>query len=281
MCSVHRKILLTAIASLGFAATASAADLPARTYTKAPVTPAYVAYNWSGFYLGGNLGWAFDGRSSETPTGTFLTTGTTQAFPLSIGRSGFTGGGQFGYNWQTGPAVFGFEADFNYLGFRSKSVSAIETASTFFGSGSAPNTQTYTAGSENFFGTVRGRIGYAWDRTLLYATGGFAYGTGFTNSVTYTNTTPGVNYATFQGNSGTSFGWTIGAGLEYALGNNWSIKGEYLYVDLSNHNRTLVPVAVIGTPATGGTFADTGGDRFSIARVGFNYKFGGPIVAKY
>jgi outer membrane immunogenic protein len=90
-----------------------------------------------------------------------------------------------------------------------------------------------------------------------------------------------VVYATFQGSSGTQVGGTVGVGLEYALGNGWSVKGEYLYVDLNSHNRTLLPTTVIGTPATGGSFADRGGDRFSVARVGVNYKFGGPVVAKY
>jgi Outer membrane protein beta-barrel domain len=101
------------------------------------------------------------------------------------------------------------------------------------------------------------------------------------NSVVYKNPVPGTNYATFQGSSGNNVGWTVGGGLEYALGNNWTVKGEYLYVDLDNHNRTLLPTAVVGTAATGASFSDTGGDRFSVARVGINYKFGGPVVAKY
>jgi outer membrane immunogenic protein len=278
-----KKILLGAVALIAIgAAPALAADLPAApVYTKAPAYVPAPVYNWTGFYIGGNIGGAWAGNSSEVPTGAFLTTSTVQAFPLSASRSGFTGGGQIGYNWQTGPTVFGVEADFNYLGFNSKSVSISEPNSTFFGSGPVPNTQTYNLGSENFFGTVRGRVGYAWDSVLLYATGGLAYGTGITNSVTYANTAPGTTFATFQGSSSNGIGYAVGAGLEYALGNNWSLKGEYLYVDLNNHNRTLLPTTVIGSPATGFSFADTGGDRFSVARVGVNYKFGGPVVAKY
>jgi outer membrane immunogenic protein len=276
-----KKFLVAAAGLVAFAAPALAADLPAKVYTKAP--PPVVMYNWTGFYVGGNVGGAWeDGSSSVTPAGVFLTTAAGQAFPLSLGsRSAFTGGGQLGYNWQTGATVFGFEADFNYLGFGSRSATAAVPGATFFGSGAPPNVETYNVGRENFFGTVRGRIGYAWDRVLLYVTGGLAYGNSFTNSVTYTNAVPGAVYATFQGTSNNQVGGTVGVGLEYALGNGWSVKGEYLYIDLNSHNRTLVPGAVTGAPATGAAFADTGGDRFSIARLGVNYKFGGPVVAKY
>jgi outer membrane immunogenic protein len=272
------RILVAAIAAGAFGAPAFAADLP----VKAPPFVQVVTYNWTGFYIGGNVGGAWEGSSTETPSGVFLTTFPGQAFPLAIGsRSGFTGGGQFGYNWQAGAAVFGLEADFNFLELGSRSVNTAVPGATFFGSGAPPNTQTYNVGRENFFGTVRGRIGYAWDPVLLYVTGGLAYGSGSTNSVTYTSTTPPTVYATFQGNSSNSVGWTIGAGLEYAVGNGWSVKGEYLYVDLNSNNRTLLPTTVIGTPATGASFADSSGDRFSIIRIGLNYKFGGPVVARY
>jgi outer membrane immunogenic protein len=272
---------LVSIVSLGFSGIggASAADMAVKAR---PMVPAATIYNWTGFYIGGNVGGAFDNRSSEDPSGNFLLPGNLPtAFSASITRSGFTGGGQFGYNWQIGTWVWGLEADFNYVDFRSKSVSAVEPFATAFGSGAPPNTFTYNVGGQNFFGTVRGRVGYAWDRVLLYATGGLAYGSGITNSVTYTNAAPGVVYANFQGSSGTRVGWTVGGGLEYAVGNNWTVRGEYLYVDLDSHNRTLVPVFVSGTPATGFSFADRGGDRFSVARIGLNYKFGGGPIVNY
>jgi outer membrane immunogenic protein len=275
-----KKIALAAAAaSMLFAGAASAADMAPR-YTKAP-PPVVAVYNWTGFYIGGNVGGAWDNKSSEVPTGNFVGLVPPQAFPASITRSGFTGGGQIGYNWQAAQWVFGLEADFNYVDFKSASVSTVFANATAFGAGAPPNTFTYNVGRQDFFGTVRGRVGYAWDRFLVYATGGFAYGNGITNTVTYTNSVPGAVYATFQGSSGDRFGYTVGAGFEYGFGNNWSVKAEYLWVDLSSHNRTLVPVAVTGTPATGFTFADSGGDRFSVARVGLNYRFGGPVVARY
>jgi outer membrane immunogenic protein len=256
-----------------FAALAATPALAADLALKAPAPPP--AWSWAGFYIGGNVGGAWGATDSEVPSGVFTTTATGQAFPASITRSGLTAGGQFGYNWQIGSTVFGLEADANYLGLNSKSVSIPEPHSTFFGSGASPNVQTYGVSSENFFGTFRGRLGYAWDRVLLYATGGLAYGPGANNSVTYTNASPGVNYAIFKGNSGSGVGWTAGGGLEYALGNNWSVRGEYLYVDLNNHSRTLLPATVVGTAATGASFTDSGGS-FSIARIGVNYKFGSP-----
>jgi outer membrane immunogenic protein len=278
-----KKFLIATAGLVALAAPALAADMAPAPYTKAPPVMVAPIYNWTGFYIGGNVGGAWEnGSSTEVPSGVFVTTFPGQALPLAVGsRSGFTGGGQFGYNWQASAWVFGLEADFNYLGFGSKSAAVGGIGPTFFGSGAAPNTLTYNVGRENFFGTVRGRIGYAWDRVLLYVTGGLAYGNGFTNSVTYTNAAPGVIYATFQGNSGNNVGGTVGAGVEVAMGNGWSVKGEYLYVDLNNHNRTLLPTVVVGVAATGASFADSGGDRFSVARVGLNYKFGGPVVAKY
>lgn len=272
-----KKITL-AIAAIGLltANAASAADLAARPYTKAP-PPVVSVYNWTGFYIGVNVGGAWDNTVDEVPSAAFGAT----AFPASIRRDGFTAGGQIGYNWQATNWVFGLEADFNYVDFRSSSVSIAAPLPTAFGSGAPPNVFTYTAGSQNFFGTVRGRIGYAWNTFMLYATGGLAYGDGITNTVTYTNA-GGITYATFAGSSGNRVGWTVGGGGEWAFAGNWSVKAEYLYVDLNSHNRTLVPVNVIGTAVGPGfTFADTGGDRFHVARVGLNYKFGGPVVARY
>lgn len=271
-----KRITLAAVATLAMASgVASAADMAVKAR---PVTAPVLLYNWTGFYIGANVGGAWDNTTSEVPSAAFGAT----AFPASITRSGFTAGGQIGYNWQVNKVVWGLEADFNYVDFRSASVSIPEPLATAFGSGGPPNVFTYTVGRQDFFGTVRGRIGYAWDRFMLYATGGLAYGNGITNTVTYTNAAPGVVYATFAGSSGNRFGWTVGGGGEWGFAGNWSVKAEYLYVDLNSHNRTLVPVNVIGTPAGPGfTFADTGGDRFHVGRIGLNYRFGGPVVAKY
>jgi outer membrane immunogenic protein len=275
-----KKILLTFSALAVGTTAAAAADLA----VKAPPPPQPVCI-WCGFYIGGNAGWAWGGDSNELSPEGFLLGPPPHAFPLSIdSRSGFTGGGQLGYNWQLGAAVLGIEGDINFLDFRSKSASVVVPFALGFGSGTFPNTQTFNLGSENFFSTVRGRLGYAWDRSLFYVTGGVAFGDGQINNVTFVNTTPGVNFATFQNPGGVSnVGWTAGAGFEYAVDYNWSVKFEYLFVDLNNRNRTLVPIAVAGAPAPiNAFFSDTGGDRFNVVRVGVNYKFGGPpVVARY
>jgi len=255
--------LLTTVAFVALSSAAYAADMP----TKALAPPPPPVFSWTGFYIGGNVGGGW-GHSSETPGGLFA---ATTGFSGTINRSGVTAGGQLGYNWQIGSSVWGFETDFNYLHFQSQSLDIAEPAATAFGSGLEPNVQTYNVGREDFFGTVRARLGYAFNRLLAYGTGGFAYGSRSTDSVTYTNSVPGVTYAVFQGSSN-NVGWTAGGGLEYAFTNNWSVRAEYLYVDL-NSNRTLVPVSVIGTPATGFSFSESTG-RFNVARVGLDYKFG-------
>jgi outer membrane immunogenic protein len=216
-----KRILLATVALTAFAASnAIAADIPARMPTKAP---AYVAmYNWTGGYIGVNAGVGFtDSLSGNNDTG-------------------FIGGAQIGYNWQGvgSPWVFGIEADFQ---------GSTQGASATVGG--------VTASADlNYFGTVRGRIGYAWDRVMLYATGGLAY-----QNVELSVTVPGVG--TFNGDN-TEFGWTLGGGLEWALWDRWTMKAEYLYIRTDDHTVTV--------PAFG-TF---GGDvENHVIRAGINYRF--------
>lgn len=197
-----------AIATL-FAApiAASAADLgPAPSY-KAPayVAPSYAT--WSGFYVGINGGYGF---------------GTTN---VSIDPKGFLAGGTIGYNLQTGVWVWGLEGDFDYSAMKDDD-----------------------AGTEvkvPWFGTARGRIGYAgWGNLMPYITGGAAF----------------ANVKVDAGagsDSKTRIGWTLGAGLEYAMWSNWSVKLEYLYADL-------------GKASFGGTDVEF---KTSIVRAGLNYRF--------
>lgn len=138
---------------------------------------------------------------------------------------GFIGGLQAGYNWQgAGPLVLGIEADLQYA----------DVSSSVF--------------TLDYFGTVRARLGYAFDQFLVYGTGGFAYGRG--------------TFETFGlSNSQNQFGWTVGAGAEYAIDNNWSVKGEYLYVDLGEETySTLFGPRDVGTTA-------------NVLRAGVNYRF--------
>lgn len=285
-------IASAAFASLLVATSASAADLPA--YTKAPAVA--VVYDWTGYYIGTNVGYSWGrGRTDGNVTGTQtvatargatpLTSVTTAlpTLPLS-GRAnvdGFIGGGQLGYNWQRGTWLFGLEGDIQYSNER-KTGDVCTVAGCPVGS--AVFNRDYKL---DWFGTVRGRVGFLpAERILLYATGGLAYG-GFSGA----STTLPLDIGTW---SSTRAGWTVGAGAEAALGSNWSVKFEYLYMDLghvggSSATSTTVTTAA-NTPTQGVTTTTTTNlaylfnTKFTdhIVRVGLNYKFGGgPILAKY
>jgi outer membrane immunogenic protein len=277
-----KRILIAtaAFASLLAATSAYAADLP----LKAPA-PVVAVYDWTGFYIGTNLGYSWgrgstDGSSSGTQSvqiGTTPPTVTPLTAGLLSGRAdvnGFIGGGQLGYNWQRGTWLFGLEGDIQFSNER--------------GSGDVCTTAGCPAGSLLFtrdykldwFGTARGRVGFLpAERILLYATGGLAYG-GFSGS----SWTLPLDVGTW---SSTKAGWTVGAGVEAALGSNWSVKFEYLYMDLGNvggssaTNTTITGTRIVTTTTVAYLFNTKFTD--SIARVGLNYKFGGPaaVVAKY
>ena len=187
-----KKVLLASAALIALTGAASAADLAARPYTKAPVAMASV-YNWTGFYLGLVGGGAWEDSSSPRMQGGFV-------------------GGTAGYNWQTGNVVFGVEAD---AAWADVSASA-STTFPFFG--------VVTASSKtDALGTVRGRLGYAVNNVLFYGTGGYAW---IDNKLTATLGAASVSDSKFHS------GWTVGAGVEAFIAPQWSIKGEYLYRSL-------------------------------------------------
>jgi outer membrane immunogenic protein len=190
---------------------------------------------------------------------------------------GFIGGGQIGYNWQRSKWLFGLEADIQGSDERATSEVCL-TAACPVGSG------LFTANYKlDWFGTVRGRVGFLpTDRVLLYATGGLAYG-----HVTANAPAIPVSWGS------TRAGWTVGAGAEAAIDRNWSVKVEYLYMDLGNIGGAAgSATAVTNAPNTPGvgfntvtttTLATAFNTRFTdnIVRVGVNYRWGGPVVAKY
>ena len=204
------RFVLRALALMAAGGTmpAQAADL---NYSRAPYTvnQPLNAYSWAGPYLGGNLGYEW---------------GTVQNNPTK--PSGFVGGVQAGYNWQTGPWVFGVEGDIEATG--------------------AEDTFAPWKFSNPWFGTIRGRAGYALNNILFFGTGGLAFGElrGQTFGLT---------------ESHTNAGWTLGVGAEVGLSQNWSAKIEYLYVDLANSNFVV----------TGAS----NGYRFGTVRAGVNYHF--------
>jgi outer membrane immunogenic protein len=190
-------------------------------------------------------------------------------------NTSFTGGGQIGYNYQFGTWLLGVEADVEYIGKAKLDQSGALTAG--FAGGAA--FESWRVGG-NWLATVRPRVGIVANQWLFYATGGLAL-TDTKAAWTYQDTPPALlATGALTTGSGVRAGWTVGGGVEYALGQNWSVKGEYLY---SAFNRTDSVVGSITAPS--GSFEQvtvTRGDLvIQLARVGLNYRFGGPVLAKY
>jgi outer membrane immunogenic protein len=243
-----KKFLLgtVALVALGATVPALAADLAARpAYTKAP---AYMApiYNWTGFYIGGHIGGAFEGNNS------FIGTANNS----NNGR--FLGGIQGGADYQFAPNwVLGIEAEFSWLGSNNNSVA-------FTGAG---NGYVYTNNLRGL-GSVTGRLGYTWGPALLYVKGGYAFADR-NDSLTF-NAVP----QPFALNSNHDNGFTVGAGLEYMFAQNWSAKVEYQYYNFGKTSFVTPPVLT--------AFGSTRNDEHTV-KAGINYRFnwGGPLVAKY
>jgi outer membrane immunogenic protein len=225
------KLLLIAgawLLALAAAAPVAAADIPARMATKGPIYAA--PYNWSGLYAGLNGGGAW-GTSSWTTTATGVSTGD---FNPSGGMIGAT----LGYNWQQRSVVLGVETDLDWS--RINGSTGVNCPS-----GSCETRNSY-------FGTLRGRLGYAWDRLLPYVTGGLAYGN--------------VKYGDGLGSGSTAkAGWTIGGGVEFALSGPWSAKIEYLYASLGT--------ATCGTGVCAAASPVDVKFTTNVLRGGINYRF--------
>jgi outer membrane immunogenic protein len=197
--------VLAAAGSAFSAGTVLAADLPGSAAP--PPAPAYIPapppFSWTGFYMGGNLGYGFASASSTVTGGGVTATG-------SESLSGFIGGVQAGANYQYGMAVFGIEADFD---------GSTQSKTTTFGIVTETDKIPW-------LGTVRGRLGLAFDRFLVYGTGGAGWGN-FQSTITATG------FGTATGTQSHN-AWVAGAGLEYAITNNFTAGIEYLYLDTGN-----------------------------------------------
>jgi outer membrane immunogenic protein len=276
-----KQILLGAIAFLAIgAAPALAADLPARTYTKAPAVVPPPAFSWTGFYVGvnGGYGWGKDPVSFGPANASAIPIFAAGAVPPSINTkpAGGLAGMQIGYNWQWTPNwVVGIEADIDWANISGTGVVAT----------SAPSFIPYTNSAQqnlSSIGTLRGRIGYAVDRVLFYGTGGLAYGQTKlnTSAIALATGSPSLcgPYGLCAASSSTQWqtGWTAGAGIEWAFSPQWSFKGEYLHYDLGSHNQNL------SDPADFAVFNSSATYRGDIVRAGVNYRFNsGPVVARY
>jgi outer membrane immunogenic protein len=225
---------------IGSLSGASAADVAVRPAVEAP----YAMYNWTGFYLGAHVGYAF-GRKDW-----FDDNGASETGSHDV--SGMIAGGQFGFNWQIRSVVLGIEGDASW---------ANVNGGHFWEEGG------FTVGTDvRWLGTIGGRLGYAFDRVLFYAKGGAAFAHDEHSFV--------EGLASAEGEK-TRWGWMIGGGVEAAWVGNWSIKGEYSYMDFGKQ-------AVAFTGQSGPAFTSHIEQELHLIKVGLNYRFGPTsVVARY
>jgi outer membrane immunogenic protein len=243
---VFRKLATSLVAIAAFGGTAFAADLPSRSeppvYVPPPPPP---IFSWTGVYIGGQIGyeWGQSSTSASTAAGTFGQPGYS--------ANGVTGGAHVGYNYQINHFVVGLEGDVDGSSYQGSGTNNFGTIS-----------HSTNIGVD---GSVRGRVGFAWDRALFYATGGVAFA-GLNNT--------SVNIANGASDSfnNTQVGWTVGGGVEYAVTNNWSIRAEYRYTDYGNVNE-------FEANSTGGAATISKHETDNRVQAGFSYKFGEPMLA--
>jgi outer membrane immunogenic protein len=257
-----RRILIVAVASMIAAGHALAADLPVRPGPAPAYYPVATVYDWGGGYIGINGGYAF-GQSEWTDDGP-NPSGLSSSGNFSV--NGGLVGGTMGVSGQFGAWVLSVEGDFDWQGVSGTSSSAFCTS--IFASptaGSAPGGLSCKTAS-NWLGTLRARVGYAWDRVLVYGTAGGAGA----------NVETSLTGLPFQNNA--EFGWTAGGGVEVALAENWTFKVEYLFVDLGkapcNHGYScgFDRAATATLPLLNAN--DLVKLNENIVRVGVNFKFG-------
>lgn len=266
-------VLVTGAAlSVGYSPISTAADLP----VNAPVykAPVMDPYNWSGWYAGGNIGYSWGRARVDLNAPGIVPLGWPSA--ISLKPDGLIGGAQIGYNWQYDIKwVFGLEADFQGSGEKDSAARNPFSFNVNFGQATLTSTFNQTLDAKiKWFGTLRVRGGVLLTpTTLLYATGGLAYGkvsSSVTSTLTQTLTPPGTTVVVSStiGGSKTKFGWTLGAGAEGAISNSrdWTWKVEYLYIDFGSFSAA-------GTDPIIGVYSWRTKVTDNILRVGVNYRF--------
>jgi outer membrane immunogenic protein len=257
---IMKKIWFAAafgLALLGVAAPASAADLAAKPYVKAPPPPPPI-YDWTGFYIGANGGWG----QARACWDLLTPTGLDDALGCRDGSGGVVGG-QIGYRWQFNQFVVGVEGQGDWADLSSTRVSTLFPAFT-------------TRAKVDGIGLITGQVGYAWNAALLYFKGGAAV-TG--NNFDVLSTVTGANLASF---SSTRWGGTVGVGFEYGFGPGWSVGVEYDHLFMGHNNNSFSVVNPIVAGALNRISEDV-----DMVTVRFNYRFNGfggltaPVAARY
>lgn len=257
----NMKAVWGAVFGVLLTAPAIAADL--RMPVKAAPAPAVVPFSWTGFYIGAHVGAAHFQKDWFVPLSANNFPGICPGCPAAIGGHNDTSwlaGGQAGFNYQVGAWVWGVEAQFSATNLKGSHANPL-----FAGNLDASETK--------WLGTVAGRLGMAWDRTLIYGKGGVAWAHDrFSVSTTTTFEA--------QATDNTRIGWMAGGGIEYAWSANWSMKVEYNYMDFGEKRETLRPTA--NCPACAAFDYDID-QRIHVVKFGINYRFGGlaPVTARY
>jgi outer membrane immunogenic protein len=267
-----RNKLISSLAGAAFilagSGSAFAADLARKMPVKAtPQPPPAPVFSWTGFYIGGNGGYAWGNSNVSTTVASvgtyFITTDPAQIASSGQGTihpNGGTGGIQAGYNWQAGNFVYGAEVDFDALSLsasRSITTQYISAPGFFFTINQSVKT--------DWLFTARPRVGWAANNWLFYVTGGLAV-----TELKYNNVFTDTFAPAFENGSvsKTKAGWTVGGGIEYGLTQNWSIKAEYLYLDFGHVSSTAHVF-----PTLGASLANSADLKVSLVRAGINYRF--------
>jgi outer membrane immunogenic protein len=255
-----KKFLLGTVGllALGLAAPASAADLAARPYTKAPPIVTAPFYNWSGFYIGINGG----GGSSHKCWDITTVAGIPVSPSVAEGCHNATGGlvgGQIGYRWMSGPVVFGLEAQGDWADLKGSNLSSPAALTP------AVTNQSRIDG----IGLFTGQVGYAWNNVLWYLKGG-----GAVTHDKYNGLVSGTGFV-IDSASETRWGGAVGTGLEFGFAPNWSVAVEYDHLFMGNRSLTFNAFGLVNTRV------DSIKQDVDMGTVRVNYTFGGPVVAKY
>jgi outer membrane immunogenic protein len=266
------ELALASAILIGSIGATYAADMAVKAPPPAPI------FNWTGFYVGGFVGGAVtdrDASASEPATAAgFFYNGGGLPTNYDLGSS-FIGGGTIGYNWQKPGSQFvlGIEGEVGYLRLTGARQDVNATAAGLVLPDSVNSSRL-----GDWYGVIAGRAGWAANRTLFYVKGGVAF---VPHSYNFNDTcvVGGCGGGMLVlGHNDTQVTYAVGAGVEYALNNNWSVKGEYLYLgtqkSYTQSGPTLVGAPILETNSNSDPGVHTG-------KIGINYRWGAPVVAKY